>query len=156
MGKFDVLDLAKAEFEKRLRLVTDADRDLPTPCSEFTVRDLVFHEIRGVRGCTVAVTGGSTEEVLAAMTGGDIAPNWVEAFNGSYRTMRDKWGMPGVMDRVVHFPIGDIPATLLLQFRTAELAIHSWDLARAIGLDDTIDPIVVSAAWSSTSRWPTS
>jgi uncharacterized protein (TIGR03086 family) len=149
MGKFDVLDLAKADFEKRLRLVTDDQRDLPTPCADFTVRDLVYHEIRGVRGATVAVRGGSTEDVIEAMTGGEIAPNWTEAFNGSYRTMRDMWGMPGVMDRTVHFPIGDIPATLLLQMRIGELAIHGWDLARAIGVDDTIDPVVAAAAWET-------
>ena len=48
MASFDLLDLAAGEFEKRLRSVTDAQRALPTPCSEYNVRDLVAHVVGGM------------------------------------------------------------------------------------------------------------
>lgn len=52
MASFELLDRAANGFGTRLRLVTDAQRTLPTPCAEFNVRDLVTHQIRGMRTYT--------------------------------------------------------------------------------------------------------
>jgi hypothetical protein len=41
-----------------------------------------------------------------------------------------------------------IPAAMRLDLRLGELAVHSWDLARAIGADETLDPEVVAALWA--------
>jgi Mycothiol maleylpyruvate isomerase N-terminal domain len=49
MASFELLDRAANGFQTRLLLVTDAQRALPTPCTEFNVRDLVAHQIRGMR-----------------------------------------------------------------------------------------------------------
>jgi hypothetical protein len=54
MTSFELLDRAANEFDKRLRLVTDAQRTLPTPCAEFNVRDLVTHQIQSMREYTRA------------------------------------------------------------------------------------------------------
>jgi uncharacterized protein (TIGR03086 family) len=39
----------------------------------------------------------------------------------------------------------DMPAQQLLGFRITEYGLHGWDLARAIGADDDIDPEVLTA-----------
>ena len=39
----------------------------------------------------------------------------------------------------------DMPARQLLGFRLTEYALHGWDLARAVGVDDRIDPEVLAA-----------
>ena len=36
---------------------------------------------------------------------------------------------------------------MLLGFRITEYALHGWDLARAIGADEAIDPDVLAALW---------
>jgi Mycothiol maleylpyruvate isomerase N-terminal domain len=58
VASFELLDRAANGFETRWRLVTDAQRTLPTPCTEFNVHDLVAHQIRGMRIHTLLLQGG--------------------------------------------------------------------------------------------------
>jgi Mycothiol maleylpyruvate isomerase N-terminal domain len=59
MASFEFLDRTANGFERRLRLVTDAQRTLPTPCPEFNVHDLVTHQIRGMRIHTSLLQGAT-------------------------------------------------------------------------------------------------
>jgi len=149
MASFDLLDRAANGFETQLRLVTDAQRTLPTPCPELNVHDLVTHQIRGMRIYTLLLHG-ATREVVAREQQSDIgSDDWIEAFGSAYRTMRDAFCAPGVLERTVAHPgMGDIPATMLFDMQLGELAVHGWDLARAIGADETLDPEVVTALWA--------
>ena len=54
---------------------------------------------------------------------------------------------PGALDRIVAHPAMEMPGSQLLGFRIGEYGLHGWDLARAIGADDAIDPVVVQALW---------
>lgn len=47
------------------------------------------------------------------------------------------------MARTVHHPAGDRSGAELLGMRVLDVAVHSWDLAVAIGADETIDADVV-------------
>jgi len=149
MASFELLDRAANGFETRLRLVTDAQRTLPTPCPEFNVRDLVAHQVRGMRIYTLLLHGAA-REVVAEEQQSDIgSDDWVGAFRSAYRTMRDAFCAPGALERTVAHPgMGEIPATMLFDLRLGELAVHGWDLARAIGADETLDPEVVAALWA--------
>jgi uncharacterized protein (TIGR03086 family) len=149
MASFDLLDRAADEFRSRLRLVTDAQRSLPTPCGAFNVRDLVDHQIRGMRSYTMFMNGATVAEATEEFRVGDIAPeDWVEVFNGDYRTMREAFGAPGALERTVSHWIGDMPATELFVMRIVELAVHGWDLARAIGTGEALDADVVAVLWA--------
>ena len=44
----------------------------------------------------------------------------------------------------VHLSYGDVPAQEYVMQMTADLAIHAWDLARATGQDDALDPATVA------------
>ena len=147
MPSFDLLDRSSGEFAKRLRAVTDEHRALPTPCADFTVRDLVAHVVGGNRMSTVLLAGGSRDDALAVFRTDVLGSNWVEAYNGSYRTMYDAFQRPGTMNRTVHHPAFDMPASQLFEFRTVEYAVHGWDLARAIHADDTLNAELVTALW---------
>jgi uncharacterized protein (TIGR03086 family) len=112
-----------------------------TPCSEWDVRALVNHlvnEALWVRpildGMTVAQVGDRFDGDLL---GGDPTGAWE-------RSAADALGAAcaeGATDRTVHVSSGDIPAGEYLQQVFTDLVIHRWDLARAIGADDTIDPV---------------
>lgn len=149
MASFELLDRAANGFQTRLRLVTDAQLTLPTPCAEFNVRDLVAHQIRGMRIYTLLLHGAA-REVVAKEQDSDIgSDDWIGAFGSAYRAMREAFCAPGALERTVAHPgMGDIPATMLFDLRLGELAVHGWDLARAIGADETLDPEVVAALWA--------
>ena len=44
----------------------------------------------------------------------------------------------------MHLSFGDTSGQEYVLHLTADLAIHAWDLARATGQDDTLDPGVVA------------
>ena len=53
----------------------------------------------------------------------------------------------GALERVCAHPAGDFPGTVLLGFRIADDALHAWDLARAIGADETLPAELVEHVW---------
>jgi uncharacterized protein (TIGR03086 family) len=96
---------------------------------------------------------GATHEVVAEEQQSGIgSDDWVGAFRSAYRTMRDAFCAPGALECTVAHPgRGEIPATMLFDLRLGELgelAVRGWDLARAIGADETLDPDVVAAPWA--------
>lgn len=90
---------------------------------------------------------GATREVVAKEQQSDMGSDeWIGAFSGAYRTMRDAFCAPGALEGTVAHPgMGDIPAAMLFGMQLGELAVHGRDLARAIGADETLDPEVVAA-----------
>ena len=51
----------------------------------------------------------------------------------------------GALERPVHHPLGDIAGREFLEFRIFDITLHAWDLASALGTDETIDPELVQA-----------
>jgi uncharacterized protein (TIGR03086 family) len=49
------------------------------------------------------------------------------------------------MDRTVHLSFGDFPGREYAMQLFADHLIHAWDLARAIGVDERLDPELVGA-----------
>lgn len=149
MPSFNLLDRAAGEFETRLRLVSDAQRDLPTPCEGLSVTGLVAHQVIGMRGFTLLVEGRPGEGAAALEAEGIGSPDWLDAFCGAYEAMREAFDAPGALERSVTHPLmGEIPASMLFEIRIGELAIHAWDLARAIGADETLDSELIAALWA--------
>lgn len=141
----DLHGQAMQEFDRRVTAVDPAQWHAATPCREWDVTDLVDHlvdEQRWVphllRGLTMAQAG---EAVSAAAPAGDPARQWSE----TSRAARDAWLADGVLERTVHLSYGDASADHYLWEMTADLTIHAWDLARAIGADERLDPALVSA-----------
>jgi len=56
---------------------------------------------------------------------------------------------PDAMTRTVHLSFGDVTGTDYAQQLVADLLIHGWDLARAIGADESLDATLIDhvAAW---------
>ena len=49
------------------------------------------------------------------------------------------------MERTVHLSFGDVPGGEYAMQLFADHLIHGWDLARAIGADERLDPELVDA-----------
>jgi len=64
---------------------------------------------------------------------------------------------PGALQRTVHLSFGDASGHAYVMQLTADLAIHSWDLARATGQPDRLDPDAVALLlpWTGANvdRW---
>jgi uncharacterized protein (TIGR03086 family) len=144
------LERAAADFEVRLRQVRDDQWSLPTPCSEWTVRELANHVVNGGRMASRLLDGATAAEVVASFDPDALGDDPVAAFEDSSAAEAGAFAEPGALDRIVHHPgAGDVPGAMLLGFRTGDNLLHAWDLARACGLDETLDADAVAATWAA-------
>ena len=101
-----------------------------TPCSEWTVRDLLNHVIggghmfaSGLRGETFA-PGGPTD-----LVGDDPSA----AFHAAIDSFSSALAGTDDLGQSVSLPFGTLPAAAALQLAAGDLLVHSWDLAQATG-----------------------
>jgi uncharacterized protein (TIGR03086 family) len=149
MDPIDALSRARQEFETRLRTVGASQWDLPTPCTDWSVRDLVNHVFLGTRMSVQLLAGSSSDEVSAGfgddLIGGSADP--VADFVALADQMHQGFAAPEGLDGTVNHPMGVIPRAQFVGFRIGDYAAHGWDLARAIGADEHLDPDLVDYVW---------
>lgn len=136
---------ACAGFAERLRAVRPAQWQGPTPCAQWTVRDLVNHMTRGNLNYLLLLRGGSGEEFLRLREADALGADPVAAFGRSAAEFLARCDEPGALDRVADYPLGQAPGRQLVSIRLTDSVVHTWDLARAAGLDERLDPDLV--AW---------
>ncbi len=136
--------LASRGFEHHLRTVAPDGWGAPTPCTEWDVRALVNHMTRGNLNYVALLRGATREEFLARRNADALGDDPVAAFTGSVRTCADAFAEGGALDRVVDYPLGKLTGRQALAVRTADSTVHTWDLARALGADETLDPDLVT------------
>jgi uncharacterized protein (TIGR03086 family) len=102
----------------------------PTPCTEWTVVDLVHHLVAGNVVFERALRGDPIDPAELARTGPDP-----ERLPSAYRESSDAllaaFAVPGALERVVTVPFGAVPGAVALHLRMVEALVHGWDLARA-------------------------
>jgi uncharacterized protein (TIGR03086 family) len=141
---FARLEDAAAEFEERLRRIRPVQWTWSTPCSEWDVRALVNHVTRGNLNYELLVRGGTSAEFLRLREVDALGPNALEAYRRSVASVTAAFSEQGALDRVLDYPMGAVPGRRALTVRIIDTTIHTWDLARAIGADEVLDPPLVS------------
>jgi uncharacterized protein (TIGR03086 family) len=137
--------VASQGLSARIEQIRDDQWELPTPNTEWNVRDLVQHLVSGtlwvrplLDGMTIAKVGDRFDgDVL----GDDPKAAWRKTSSEAVAACLE----PGAMDRIVHISSGDTRAENYVLERVADAGMHTWDLSRALGIDDTLDPRVVEA-----------
>jgi uncharacterized protein (TIGR03086 family) len=149
METLEALSQSISEYETRLRQVGDDQWDLPTPCTEWTVRHVANHMLLGTRMSVQLLAGMSQQDVLAQL-GDDLmadSQDPVADFVALAGQMYDGFAAPDGLEGTVNHPMGEIPRTMFVGFRLMDNSTHAWDLARAIGADDELNADLVSRLW---------
>lgn len=149
MNDVALLELATETFLRRLAEVQPGQWDLPTPCEGWTVRDLVLHVIGGNALAVVLANGASTEEGVAVFAGTQLSEDVVTQFVAGADEQIEALAREGVDEQVLHHPAGDMPGAAVLGFRIGDLTIHAWDLARAIGGDETLPDALIAHVYAT-------
>ena len=114
--------------------VTDEQWNLPTPCTDWTVRQLVDHLVGGSRLCTRVLRGEPlpTLDQLGGRGHEDqLGNDPVAAYRTSSDDLLEALLTPGVLERAHTLPVGTLPGPAVVHVRTVETLVHGWDLARA-------------------------
>ena len=122
-------------FTDRVTGTRDDQWDDPSPVSGWKARDVVGHLVTWLPGF---LEGGSDAR-LTPVPSSDDDP--VAAWRDHAAQVQALLDDPATDDRVYSSQMmGDMPlAEAIDRFYTADVFMHTWDLARATGQDDTLD-----------------
>jgi uncharacterized protein (TIGR03086 family) len=108
-----------------------------SPCAEWKARDVVVHVANNLR----RVSGGTLPEVAE---GDDIAGAWNATRDATLAMVAS-----ADLSATAQGPFGPMPLEDLLgRIISSDVLVHTWDLARAVGGDETLDAAAVTGAYS--------
>ena len=111
------------------------------------MRALANHVVGGCRRYTMLLHGSDSVETNALRSLDHLGDDPVNSFAAFADVMFEAFREPGALARTVHHPAGDRSGRTLLEMRIMDFTIHAWDLATAIGSDDSLDPELVARLW---------
>lgn len=134
---------AAAEHRTVARAFTDRVRgthpeawDNPAPCEGWVARDVVRHLVGWFPDFLKA--GAGVELPKGPSVDDDPVAAWAAHSDGVQALLDD----PSTADRTLSNPhIGEMPLDQAVdRFYTADVILHTWDLARATGQEERLDP----------------
>ena len=134
---------ATAEFDRRVQLVPEDRWHVGTPCEGWDARDLVNHLVVELLWAPHVLAGETLEDVGDRYDGDQLGDDPAAAWAGAALVAREAITTPGALDATVHTSMGLIPAEEYVRQLVLELTVHAWDLARAISVDEFLDPELV-------------
>jgi len=138
-----MLRRAVGEFGGRVSEIRDGQWEARTPDTEWCVRDLVNHVVAEDLWAPPLFAGSTISEVGDRFDGDVLGPDPKAAWQLAAAHAVEAADAPGAMDRTVHLSFGDFPGQEYAMQLFADHLIHAWDLARAIGADERLDPALV-------------
>lgn len=132
-----MVDLAPVAGQLKLLLGGTADNQLsaPTPCTEYTVGDLLDH----LMALTLAFRSaaekapGSGKEGPPEASAGNLPPDWREQLHARLDALVRAWSDPAAWTGEATAGGVTLPADVMGVIALDEIAVHGWDLARATG-----------------------
>lgn len=121
-------------FDRVVGEIADDQWGGATPCTDWTVRDLVNHLVYEQLWAPELLHGATLEDVGDRFDGDVLGDDPIKAWTGAAGTARAALDEPGALERRVFVSYGQIPATEYGWQLTTDLAVHGWDLATAIGV----------------------
>jgi uncharacterized protein (TIGR03086 family) len=100
----------------------------PTPCTDWTVRQVVNHLI-GMNRVFAALLAGQPPPPRPSAD--HIEDDPAGAFRDSAAVLQAEFGRPGVLERAYQGPLGTATGAERLKIRLYDLLAHGWDLAQA-------------------------
>jgi uncharacterized protein (TIGR03086 family) len=131
------IDLLQRVVDETTRIVDNVKDDQlgnATPCTEWTVRDIVNHITGGATMFAISAEQGKVpDEQIGQLLGGD---NLGSDFKGA-------WGVAGTramnafdgldLSKLVTLPFGEMPAGVALNIAIFDVATHAVDIASSTG-----------------------
>jgi uncharacterized protein (TIGR03086 family) len=112
------------------------DWEAPAPCEGWTARDVVRHLVEWLPGF---LQGGSGIELPPGPSVDDDPVGAWRSHAAAVQAVLDDPATAGIM--LANRFIGEMPVPdAITTFYTSDVFLHTWDLARATGQDERLDP----------------
>lgn len=124
-------------FDARVQATEPDAWDNVSPCDGWAARDVVALVSANLNRIGAGLVGGAPAEFDVA---GDAAAQWNAARNGFAQAIAE-----GDLSQTMPGPMGEMSAgDLIGRIIANDVLVHTWDLARAVGGDERLDPAAVS------------
>lgn len=133
---------AQQVFTEVATQVGDRDLATQTPCSQWTVLDLLKH-VQDGNQATVGHLGGSEVPLPDGDRGQQLA--------AAAERAHEAFAAPGALDGTVQLGFGEIPVGVFAAIRSGDLYAHAWDLATALETSTDLDPELGAAVMAATA-----
>lgn len=123
-------------FTEKVRGVPPERWDDPAPCEGWVARDVVRHLVDWFSGWLDSAAG------IELPTGAGVDTDPVETWTAMSDAVQAILDDPGTAQRTIDDRhIGQMPLDRAIDMVfTGDVFLHTWDLARATGQDETLDP----------------
>lgn len=155
----DLIALDRTAVQESLRILRtarDTDWERPSPCTGWTLRDLVAHMTAQHHGFAAAARGSGADRTYWIEQ--DLGRDPFKIYDESVRHVLAAFAEEGVLERGFTLPEigGTFTGRSAVGFHFLDYVVHSWDVARTIGIDVGIDfpPPVIGAALEIARRVP--
>lgn len=145
---------ALLEFSQRVRSISPDQWGNSTPCTEWSVRDLVNHLVYEQLWVPPLLDGASVAEIGDRFDGDQLGADPVGTWDRAAAEAHQAFAAPGALDRTVELSYGSRPASEYCLEMVCDLVVHAWDLARGIGSDDTLHAGLVDVVWTHVQDVP--
>lgn len=152
MAWLRIHQLAAAEVDYRIRQILPEYWEASTPCAEWDVYEVVAHCVVENIRVPLILDGASFEQVMSVdkeVVFEDPEMAWEVSWRNAVTAFSeaDLEGTVALGEQV-------IPTVEFLRIRACDLAIHAWDIAVGLAIDERIDEEVVTAAlgWAQGRR----
>ena len=130
------------DFGARVEAASDDAWSKPSPCPEWTARDVVAHVLGSQQRILAGLSGGEPKEL-----GADDDPK--QAYRASLDAVKEALKDESKLSENVEGPMGPMPLEMLIgRILASDVLVHTWDLARAVGGDERLDQEAVEGAFS--------
>ena len=146
MELVDALEATFAHTHDVIAGVRPDQYDDPTPCREWTVRDLLGHVVGVVTMFGQAGSGEQTGEFV-------LAPDPAAQFADAAKVNLAMWRTPGIFEQTLHLPAGPMPGQVYATINLIDTATHTWDLATATGQSAELPADVAAAALDASRQF---
>ncbi|MGH3626620.1 MAG: TIGR03086 family metal-binding protein, partial [Sciscionella sp.] len=120
---YDVVRVPVVHLDDRLL-------DRPTPCAQWTVRELAEHTIGAID--MFATAAGVAPPVPGV--GGAVQGALVDRFDAAVARNLAAWQSLPDPAATLTLPFGELPAALVAGMNQLDSLVHSWDIGAALGL----------------------
>ena len=103
---------------------------VPTPCTEWSVRDVVSHLV----GMNLVLAAMFEERPMPDRGVDRLGADPAGAYRRSAEALQDAAGRSGVLETSLSTRVGTATGFERLQWRIADLLVHGWDLVQATGV----------------------
>jgi uncharacterized protein (TIGR03086 family) len=137
-------------FGRHVHAVRDAQWRDPTPDTEWDVRALVNHVTVEQLWVPPLMSGASVADIGGRLDGDQLGDDPVATWDAAVDAALAAFGAAGALQGTVDLSRGPTPREQYCMEMTTDALIHSWDLARGIGADESLDPELMQLVYDQT------